>query len=86
MITLKKILNVSKTLGQMQFTKPNTNKMMASLNQLNYFNFAFMSLFENNKTPAELSPVFKRQTKFKGHLKNKKSKAVQSTKLNPKVR
>jgi hypothetical protein len=52
MITFKKILNVSKTLSQMQFMNLNANKMMVSLNHLNYYNFAFMSLFENNKKPA----------------------------------
>jgi hypothetical protein len=49
------------------------------------FGFAFMQLFERNKLPAELDPIFKRQTKLKGHLKSKATK-VYSKKLNTNVR
>lgn len=46
---------------------------------------AFMQLFERNKTPAELSPTFKRETKLKGHLKSKAIKN-HSKKLNTNTR
>lgn len=49
------------------------------------FGFAFMQLFERNKRPEELSPVFKRETKLKGHLKSKATKFY-SKKLNTNVR
>ena len=49
------------------------------------YSMAFMQLFERNKTPAELSPVFKRETKQKGHLKHKNMKNY-SNKLNKQVR
>ena len=38
------------------------------------YNFAFMQLFERHKAPAELSPVFQRVVKEKGHLKSKSIK------------
>jgi hypothetical protein len=46
-----------------------------------YYSFAFMQLFERNKTKAELDPAFKRETKMKGHLKSRSSKH-HSNKLN----
>ena len=49
------------------------------------FPVTFMKLFEKNKSPAELSPVFKRQTKQKGHVKYKNQKKF-SNKLNKQVR
>lgn len=56
----------------------------ALLNKPTY-TFAFMQLFERNKRPAELSPVFKRVTHEKGHLKSKARKQY-SKKLNTRVR
>lgn len=49
------------------------------------YSFAFMQLFERNKLPGELDPVFKRKTKLKGHLKSKATKSY-SKKLNTRVR
>lgn len=49
------------------------------------FDFAFMQLFERNKRPDELDPIFKRATKLKGHLKSKATKQF-SKKLNTNVR
>lgn len=49
------------------------------------YGFAFMQLFERNKKPHELSPIFKRETKLKGHLKSKATKFY-SKKLNTNVR
>lgn len=46
---------------------------------------AFMALFEKNKTPAELSPVFKHNTKQKGHLQHRTVK-FHSVKRNKHVR
>lgn len=45
------------------------------------YSFAFMQLFERHKSKAELDPVFKRETKMKGHLKSRSSKH-HSNKLN----
>jgi hypothetical protein len=49
------------------------------------YSFAFMQLFEKNKRPHELDPIFKRETKLKGHLKSKATKNY-SKKLNTNVR
>jgi hypothetical protein len=52
MITLKRILTSSSQLiSKMGLLKVNPQKVMNNLTQMNYYNFAFMSLFENNKKP-----------------------------------
>lgn len=56
-----------------------------NLIQSTLFGFAFMQLFERNKRPDELDPIFKRVTKLKGHLKSKAIKNY-SKKLNTNVR
>jgi hypothetical protein len=48
--------------------------------------FAIMKLFESPKKPEELSPVFKKPERLKGHLRAKDRKGYISPKLNPKVR
>jgi hypothetical protein len=55
------------------------------LQQTPSYGMAFMQLFERNKTPAELSPVFRRETKEKGHIRSQARK-VHSPKLNTKAR
>ena len=76
MITIKNMLRLGRAFNSLYF--------MTSLSPLltipNY-SFAFMQLFERHKTKAELDPVFKRETKMKGHLKSRSSKH-HSTKLN----
>lgn len=49
------------------------------------YSFAFMQLFQKNKTPAELDPIFRRPTKLKGHVKSKARKQY-SKKLNTRAR
>lgn len=52
MITLKRLLtSSSKLIGKMDLLQVNPQKIMNNLTQMNYYNFAFMSLFENNKRP-----------------------------------
>jgi hypothetical protein len=65
--------------GLLRFTQMQT--FASPLVANNYFAFAFMQLFERNKRPQELDPIFKRETKMKGHIKSKAIK-VHSPKLN----
>ena len=52
MINLKRLLiNSSKLIGKVDNLALNSHKFMGNLTQMNYYNFAFMSLFENNKRP-----------------------------------
>ena len=52
MITLKRILtSSSKLITKMDLLTYNPQKLMSNLTQMNYYKFAFMSLFENNKRP-----------------------------------
>jgi hypothetical protein len=83
MITFKRVLATARLLIQTQSIPLNHLNQFSSFNQINKYSFAFMSLFEKNKTPAELNPVFKRKTKLKGHTKFKKNNHVVSPKLNP---
>ena len=50
------------------------------------YSFAMMSLFEQPKKPEELSSVFKKPERIKGHLKDKNRKGYISPKLNTKTR
>lgn len=83
MITFKRALATAKLFSQTQSILFSHLAPFSGLTQINRFSFAFMSLFEKNKTPAELNPVFKRKTKLKGHVKFKKNHHVVSSKLNP---
>ena len=83
MITFKRILSTAKLLSKFEFTALNHIKLPNQLTHINMYNFAFMSLFENNKSPGELNHVFKRVTKLKGHQKFKKNNGIVSKKLNP---
>lgn len=84
MITFKRIISTARVFSQLKAIGGNNlgTSAFVGLNNINKFNFAFMSLFENNKTPGELDPVFKRKTKLKGHLKFKKNSQVVSPKKN----
>lgn len=84
MITFKRVLATARLFSRMQSSVVPSVGSFMGLTYNNKFNFAFMSLFENNKTPGELDPVFKRKTKLKGHVKFKKNNQVVSPKLNPK--
>ena len=84
MITFKRILATARLFSQIQSVPALLLTPNFPLTQSNKFNFAFMTLFENNKTPGQLDPAFKRNTKIKGHLKFKKNSQVVSSKLNPK--
>ena len=88
MITFKRVVSTARVFAQMQSMGINNlqTSLFMGLTNLNKFNFAFMSLFENNKPKGELDPVFKRKTKLKGHLKFKKNDQVVSQKLNEKRR
>lgn len=88
MITFKRVVSTARVFAQMQSMgiKNLQTPLFMGLTNLNKFNFAFMSLFENNKPKGELDPVFKRKTKLKGHLKFKKNDQVVSPKLNEKIR
>lgn len=46
------------------------------------YSFALMALFEQPKKPAELSPVFQKPKRIKGHLRSKHRKGYVSPKLN----
>ena len=83
MITFKRVLATARLFSQAHSIPFSHLAPFSSLNQINKFSFAFISLFENNKTPAELNPVFKRKTKIKGHVKFKNNHHVVSSKLNP---
>lgn len=88
MITFKRMLGVVKVLSKVDSATCNVMKPSSfmGLMQRNSFSFAFMSLFENNKTPGELDPAFKRKTKLKGHAKHKRNNGIVSPKLNSKVK
>jgi hypothetical protein len=86
MITFKRVLASARLFSQMQSGPVASYPPLMGLTQSCKFGFAFMSLFENNKKPAELDPAFKRKTKLKGHIKFKKNSGVVSPKLNTKVR
>ncbi len=45
-----------------------------------------MSLFDQPKKPSQLSPVFQKPKRLKGHLKSKNRKGYISPKLNTKVK
>ena len=79
MLTLKNITKIGSNLLTRAIIKP------SPLIHVPIYNFAFMQLFERTKTPAELDPIFKRQTKMKGHIKSKAIKEY-SPKLNTKAR
>jgi hypothetical protein len=83
MITFKRILSTAKLVSKFELTALNHIKINTQLTHFNMYNFAFMSLFENNKSPGELNHVFKRVTKLKGHKKFKKNNNIESPKLNP---
>ncbi len=87
MITFKRIVASARVFSQLHKASLNsfTSVPHVGLTQLNMYNFAFMSLFELNKTPAQLDPTFKRQTKLKGHIKFKKNSQIVSSKKNKKV-
>lgn len=76
----------------MNLIKRLVNPFFNSLTQVRYlatphsYSFAFMTLFENNKKPAELSPVFKKPERIKGHLRYKNRKGYVSPKLNKKTK
>ena len=76
MITIKNLLRIG------SIARP---FLTPGLIQKPLYSMAFMQLFEKNKTPAELSPVFKRETKKKGHVQFKGRKNF-SKKLNTQVR
>lgn len=78
MISLRALTAFKGALGLPRLLAP-------SLLQGPRFQFAFMQLFERNKRPDELDPIFKRATKLKGHLKSKATKHF-SKKLNTNVR
>lgn len=78
MIVIKQLLRVGSTLSFPVASQ-------AALLRTPSYHMAFMQMFERIKTPAELSPVFKRVTKEKGHLKSKARKDF-SNKLNTRVR
>jgi hypothetical protein len=80
MINIRSILALKSLAGFAQ-----TGTFGRSLLFNNLCGLAFMQLFERNKKPAELSPIFKRETKLKGHLKSKSIKTY-SKKLNTSVR
>jgi len=84
MITFKRVLGTARLFSQIQSNVMPTMSPVFGLTHINTFNFAFMSLFEKNKSPGELDQVFKRKTKLKGHVKFKKNSQVVSPKLNPK--
>ncbi len=89
MITFKRILSTARLFSSLEVAFKNVrnpNTIISKLTHTNAYNFAFMSLFENNKKPAELDPAFKKPKKLKGHIKHKKNSGVVSTKLNPKIK
>lgn len=79
MLTLKNITKIGSNLLTRAILKP------SPFLHVPIYNFAFMQLFERTKTPAELDPIFKRQTKMKGHIKSTAIKE-HSPKLNTKAR